>query len=69
MADRSNHEISTRNAEAIAENLTELRHHYEKRLTALENTVATLSTLVQNQSRVIGEALQRLMGSGPTERD
>lgn len=61
--------ISEMNALALAENLAELRTHYEERITALENNVASLRILVQNQSRVIGEAMTRLMGSGSTEGD
>jgi len=61
--------ISEKNAQALADNLAELRGHYEERITALENNVASLRTLVQNQSRVIGEAMARLMGSGSTEKE
>ena len=61
--------ISEKNAQALADNLSELREHYEERITALENNVASLRTLVQNQSRVIGEAMARLMGSGSTEKE
>jgi len=61
--------ISEKNAQALADNLAELRDHYEERITALENNVASLRTLVQNQSRVIGEAMARLMGSGSTEKE
>ena len=61
--------ISEKNAQALADNLSELRGHYEERITALENNVASLRTLVQNQSRVIGEAMARLMGSGSTEKE
>jgi hypothetical protein len=61
--------ISEKNAQALADNLSELRDHYEVRLTALEMQVSSLRTLVQNQSRVIGEAMARLMGSGSTEKE
>lgn len=61
--------ISEKNAQALADNLSELRDHYEVRLTALEMQVASLRALVQNQSRVIGEAMARLMGSGSTEKE
>jgi hypothetical protein len=60
--------IGEMNAQALADNLAELRTHYDERLRALENEVASLRILVQNQSRVIGEALQRVMGTGSTER-
>ena len=59
--------ISEKNAQALADNLSELRGHYEVRITALEMQVASLRTLVQNQSRVIGEAMAKVMGSGSTE--
>lgn len=55
------------NAIALADNLADLRLHFEERLGILENKVQTLEGLVQNQSQVIGEALGRLMGSGSTE--
>ena len=61
--------ISEKNAQALADNLAELRDHYEVRLTALEMQVSSLRTLVQNQSRVIGEAMARMMGSGSTEHE
>jgi hypothetical protein len=61
--------IGEMNAQALAMNLAELRTHYDERITALENEIAAMRTLVQNQSRVIGEALQRTMGAGSTERD
>lgn len=59
--------ISEMNATALAANLAELRTHYEERITALENEVASLGVLVANQSRVLGETLARLMGHGSTE--
>lgn len=59
--------ISEMNAAALAENLAELRLHYDSRITALENDVASLRALVQKQSQVLGETLARLMGSGSTE--
>jgi hypothetical protein len=61
--------ISEKNAQALADNLSELRDHYEVRLTALEMQVSSLRTLVQNQSRVIGEAMAKMMGSGSTEKE
>lgn len=61
--------ISEMNAQALADNLAELRGHYDVRLLALENEVASLRVLVGHQSRVIGEALQRVMGTGSTERE
>jgi len=60
--------IGEMNAAALAQNLNELRTHYDMRLIALENEIASMRILVQNQSRIIGEALQRVMGSGSTER-
>jgi len=61
--------IDEMNAMALAENLAELRTHYEQRLTALENDVASMRTLIQNQSQVIGQALQAVMGSGSTVKE
>lgn len=69
MGSRTNGEVNELNAKAVADNLAELREHYEQRLTALENEVASMRVLVQNQSRVIGEAMARMMGSGSTERE
>jgi hypothetical protein len=59
--------ISEMNAQALADNLAELRGHYDERIDALENSVASLRILVNNQSRVIGEAMARMMGPGSTE--
>jgi phage host-nuclease inhibitor protein Gam len=69
MGSRTNGEVNELNTKAVADNLAELREHYELRLTALENEVASMRVLVQNQSRVIGEAMARMMGSGSTERE
>ena len=60
--------IGEMNAAALAQNLNELRTHYDLRLSAVENELVSMRILVQNQSRVIGEALQRIMGTGSTER-
>jgi len=67
--DEVDDKISEMNALALAENLTELREHYEVRLTALENDVASMRILIQKQSQVIGQALQNVMGHGSTEQD
>ena len=61
--------VDEMNAQALAENLAELRTHYEQRLTALENDVASMRILIQNQSQVIGQALQAVMGSGSTVKE
>jgi hypothetical protein len=61
--------ISEMNAQALADNLAELRIRYDDRLLAIERELATTRSLVQRQSQVIGEALARLYGSGPTEPD
>lgn len=61
--------IDERNAVALAENLTDLRIEYDRRITAMENDIASLKHLVQSQSRVIGETLQAVMGRGSTVAD
>jgi len=61
--------IDETNAAAIVANLTELREQYEARLNGLENEVASLKTLVENQSRVLGQTIARMMGSGSTESE
>ena len=61
--------ISVMNAMAIADNLAELREHYETRLTALENEVATQRILINKQSQLIGQALQNVMGHGSTVKE
>lgn len=58
--------IGEMNAAALAANLAELRTHYDERLTALENEAATLRKLLARQNQVIGDALQRVYGSGST---
>lgn len=58
--------VDEMNAMALAANLADLRQVYDARLQALENEVAAMRALVQNQSQVIGDALQRVMGSGST---
>ena len=62
-------ELSYRNAMALAENLADLRDKYDLRITALENDVATLRHLIDAQTKVIGMALQNVMGSGSTVVD
>ena len=61
--------ISEMNAKALAASLAELREHYEARLTALENSVQTMRDLIQQQTQVIGVALQQVRGSGSTVPD
>jgi hypothetical protein len=39
------------------------------RIRSMENEIATTKALVQKQSAVIGQALQRVMGSGSTVRE
>jgi hypothetical protein len=58
--------IDEQNARALAANLTDWRAESERRFAALENEVATMRTLVAAQNQVIGDALQRVMGSGAT---
>jgi len=61
--------ISELNAMALAANLAELRTHYDERLLALENDVATMRDLIQKQTQVIGDTIQRVMGSGSTVKE
>ena len=62
-------ELSYRNAMALAENLADLREKYDLRIIALENDVATLRKLIDQQTKVIGMALQNTMGNGSTVPD
>jgi hypothetical protein len=57
------------NATAIAETVHIFMAETSARITALENEVATQRGLVQAQSRVIGETLARMMGSGSTVQE
>jgi len=57
------------NLQGVTDTMADLREQYEIRLIALENEVASLRNIVQAQTQVIGDALQRIMGSGSTERD
>lgn len=57
------------NALALAENLAELRQHYDQRIEFLENEVRKLNEIVQGQTQVIGTAIGQLWGSGSTERE
>lgn len=63
------HRYLERNDQGLADNIAALRMEYESRFVALENDIASLKHLVQNQSRVIGEALQSVMGNGSTVPD
>jgi hypothetical protein len=67
--EETNMRVDEMNALALAANIADHRATTDTRFTALENQVASLSTLVQNQSRVIGEFIQRVAGSGSTEPD
>jgi uncharacterized coiled-coil protein SlyX len=57
------------NALSIAETVHLFMAEVGARLTALENEVATQRNLVTAQSRVIGEAMARMMGSGSTVQE
>lgn len=57
------------NAMALAQNLADLRVTYDQRLTALENKVASLESLLQSQARVLGEALAMAYGKGSTVQE
>jgi hypothetical protein len=57
------------NALSIAETVHLFMGEVSARLTALENEVATQRGLVTAQSRVIGEAMARMMGSGSTVQE
>ena len=61
--------LSSRNAQALADNIADMRRTYGRDIAALQNDVAALRQLVNDQSRVIGQALQHVMGSGSTEVD
>ena len=58
-----------RNAQALANNLAELRVRFETRLQILENDVATIRSLIDRQTQVLGNVMQRMMGSGSTEQE
>ena len=61
--------VDVMNAQALAANLADLRLRYEARFVALENKLAAVETLMQNQERVLGEALQMAYGRGSTVPD
>lgn len=63
----ANARVDELNALALAENLAELRTHYDQRLEALENEIETLKGIVQSQTQVIGQAIGQVWGSGRTE--
>ncbi len=54
---------------ALAEAIDSLRKDHEERIAVLERQVETLRQLIQSQTQVIGDTLQRVMGSGSTEQD
>jgi len=58
--------IERLNAAGVLATFDDFRSKADIRFIALENEVVTLRSLVQSQSQVIGEALQRLYGSGST---
>lgn len=57
-----------KNALALAETMHAFHEESDARFRALENEVKTLKELVQKQSQTIGIAIQRLWGTGSTER-
>jgi hypothetical protein len=61
--------IGEMNAAAVVQTIMHMREEFDARLNVLSNQVEMLQTLVQNQSQVLGDALQRLAGSGSTEPD
>jgi hypothetical protein len=61
--------VDRMNAAAIAETVHIFMEQVETRLQALENEVATQRGLVNNQSRVIGEAMAAMMGKGSTVQE
>ena len=66
---KANARVDELNALALADNLNELRTHYDLRLEALESEIRKLNDLVQEQSRIIGTAIGQLWGSGPTVKE
>lgn len=61
--------IDELNARALAATLSDLRSTTDDRLVFLENRVATLSILVTDMQRVMGEVLAAAMGRGSTVPD
>lgn len=57
------------NAMALAQNLAQLRDHYEARLTAIENKLASIEQLMVSQQRVLNEALVMAYGKGSTVQE
>ena len=64
--------IDQKNALALQADLADLRKRLsdlEVAVTALQLAVSAHRKLTQDQSRVVGEAVARIMGSGSTVRD
>lgn len=67
--DSNGNGVDGQNAKAILETLSHWQGIYDLELSALRNEVLTLKALVAKQNQVLGDALQRLMGTGSTVRD
>ena len=65
----NNHEYLEKNDEALAANIADHRDEVNLRLATLENELAKIKSLVQGQSKVIGDTLQQVMGHGSTVTD
>lgn len=61
--------VDEMNAQALSDRMDHLEEEWSRRFTAMENELAAMRKLVDNQSRVIGEAMQAAMGSGSTVPD
>lgn len=57
---------SAMNFQAVADNLAELRGHYDEDIMSLKNEVNRLKEIVEGQSNMIGVLTQQLWGHGST---
>ena len=64
-----NARVDELNALALAEAIGVFVQETDVRLAAMENRLAAMETLVQNQSQVIGQTLQTAWGNGSTVPD
>jgi len=63
------HGYLEKNDQALADNLDDLRKEVDRRLTAIESELVAIKSQVAGQTRVIGESLQAVWGSGSTVPD